>query len=140
MLAASLLAGAADKTGTITLDKVVYINAIYGINFDFSTPYNGNPYIQDRVRTYGNRTSGGCGAGSIWVLQPVEGSANYFVAECVSILGKVHFNDYSEYYHTLQMGFDYMDNVRGFAQSADDALQVLEYIHNYKVPEDIYAE
>ena len=38
LLAASLLAGAADKVGTLTLDKVIYINAIYGINVDFSIP------------------------------------------------------------------------------------------------------
>ena len=31
-LAASLLAAAADKTGSISLDKVVYINSVYGIN------------------------------------------------------------------------------------------------------------
>ena len=32
LLAASLLAAAADKSGTMTLDKVIYINSIYGIN------------------------------------------------------------------------------------------------------------
>lgn len=142
LLAASLLAAASDKTGTITLDEVIYINAIYGIvNFDFSIPYEGNPYLQDRARTYGNRSSGGCSKGNIWVLQPVVNRENYYVAECVSIMGKVHFNDYFEVYTIPEdMEFDYVDNVRGFAQSADDALQVLEYIHNYKVPEDIYAE
>lgn len=153
LLAASLLAGSADKTGTMTLDKVIYINSVYGINqngtlvdekgnsyFDFSVPYGGNPYIQDRARTYGTRNSGDCALGYIWVLQPVEGRENYYVTECVSILGEVHFNDYKEYYRTLGMGFDYLDNVRGFAQSADDALQALEFIHNYKVPEVLYAE
>ena len=139
LLAASLLAGAADKTGTLTLNKVIYINTIYDINVDFSVPYGGNPYIQDRVRTYGNRSSGDCRAGSIWVLQP-EATANHYVTQCVNLLGKVHFNDYHEYYSTIDVEYDYDDNVRGFAQSADDALQVLEYIHNYKVPEDIYAE
>ena len=143
LVAASLLAGAADKTGTMTLDKVVYINAIYGIEgVDFSS------YTQNRGETYGangRRTSGGCGAGVIWVLQPELDGANnvvpnHYVVECVNIMNKVHFNDYHESYTMPEtMEFDYLDNIRGFAQSADDALQVLEYIHNYKVPEDLYA-
>ena len=91
------------------------------------------------MRTYGNRSSGACRAGSIWVLQP-EATPNHYLAQCVNLLGKVHFNDYHEYYSTIDVEYDYDDNIRGFAQSADDALQVLEYIHNYKVPEDIYAE
>ena len=115
LLAASLLAGAGDKTGTITLDKVIYINSIYGINqlgtlvdehgntyFDFSIRDDGNPYWQDRPGTYGNRTSGGCGPGQIWVLQP-EAAANLYLAQCVNIMGKVHFNDYHEYYSTLDV-------------------------------------
>ena len=153
LLAASLLAGADDKTGTITLDKVIYINSIYGINqigslvdergnryFDFSVRDGGNPYWQDRPGTYGNRRSGACGAGWIWVLQPEIGVANHYISECVNIMNKVHFDNFHEIYTTVGLEFDYADNVRGFAQSSDDALQVLEYIHNYKVPEDLYAE
>ena len=34
---------------------------------------------------------------------------------------------------------EFTTNIRAFAKAADDALQVLEYIHNYRVPEDIYA-
>ena len=141
LLAASLLAGAADKTGTMTLDKVVYINAIYGIEgVDFSS------YTQNRGETYGYRTSGGCGGGVILVLQPeLDGSnnivPNHYVVECVNIMTTVHFNNYHEIYTLpLPREFDYNDNIRGFVQSSDDALQVLEFVHNYKVPEDLYAE
>ena len=154
LLAASLLAAAADKTGTITLDKVVYINSVYGINqvgtlldekgnkyFDFSNRDNGAPYSQDRAGTYGNRTSGeACDIGWIWVLQPTTTEFTY-LAQCVNIMNEVQFNDYHESYTLPEpREFDYISNVRGFVQSADDALQVLEYIHNYKVPEDLYAE
>ncbi len=142
LLAASLLAASADKGGTFTLDKVVYINAIYDINFDFSVPYGDEPYLQDRVRTYGNRSSGGCRNGWIWVLQPTGG--NNYSAMCKKILDSVHFTDMVEAYTTVEdadgnpLSYDFTDNVRGFAQSADDALRVIEYIHNYKVPEVLY--
>ena len=60
----------------------------------------------------------------------------------------VHFTDMEEAYTTvfeideygnpIPLAYDFIDNVRGFAQSADDALRVIEYIHNYKVPEVLY--
>jgi hypothetical protein len=171
MLAASLLAASADKGGTFTLDKVVYINSVYGINqagslqdevtgktyFDFSVPYGGEPYLQDRGRTYNNRSSGDCRQGWVWVLQPTGGVT--YSAMCIEIMAYensghnprtpgIHFTDMVEAYTTvfevdengdpIPLVRDFIDNVRGFAQSADDALQVIEYIHNYKVPEVLY--
>jgi len=175
--AASLLAAAADKTGTFTLDLVIYINSVYGINqagslpgevgdktyFDFRNRYvspagENQPYLQDRDRTYGIRSSGDCDPGEVWVLQPTR-VVNIYSAMCVEILAYensghaagvvgVHFTDMVEAYTTvfeedeagdlIPLEYDFIDNVRGFAQSADDALQVIEYIHNYKVPEVLY--
>lgn len=174
--AASLLAAAADKTGTFTLDKVVYINSVFGINqagslpgevadktyFDFRNRYvnpagENQPYLQDRGRTYGIRSSGDCRQGRVWVLQPTGGVT--YSAMCIEILAYensghnprvagVHFTDMEEAYTTvfeedengdpIPLVYDFIDNVRGFAQSADDALRVIEYIHNYKVPEVLY--
>ena len=171
LLAASLLAAAADKTGTITLDKVVYINSVYGINqigtltdqkgnkyFNFSNRDNGAPYSQDRAGTYSKRTSGGCGDGVVGVLQPDDENYITFTVDCVEILAYensgvphdptvagVHFTDLIEAYTTVRdengdlLEYDFINNVRGFAQAADDALQVIEYIHNYKIPEDLYG-
>lgn len=173
VLAASLLAAAADKTGSITLDKVMYINSIYGINqigtldpvveegetyFDFGVLSESEPY--DRAQTFGSRASGPCeglvGLGWIWVIQPEKDAAgvevpDHFVSTCIEILGyensghdpsvnAVHFTDMVEAYTTVELDFDFTDNVRAFVQAADDALQVLEYIHNYKVPEALYAD
>ena len=149
-----MLAAAADKTGTFTLDKVIYINSIYGINqlgdlvdekgttyFNFDNPNDGSPYVQNQNDTYTGRTSGEtCVPGEVWVLQPVGESTTLFEAQCVNILTTVQFTEFSESYDTLELSYDFDDNVRGFAKSADDALQVLEFIHNYKVPEDLYAE
>ena len=161
-LAASLLAAAADKTGSITLDKVVYINSIFGINqagsldgavegklyFDFGL------FAYARGGIFGQRSSGTCNDGSVWVLQPEQGVADHYVAQCMGILGydpdtnpdynSVRFVDMEEAYTTVldengdPLAYNFDGNVRGFAQAADDALQVLEYIHNYKVPEVLY--
>lgn len=47
-----------------------------------------------------------------------------WATDCMNILSEVHHLVGSE-----------SENVRGFVQAADDALQVIEYIHNYRVPE-----
>lgn len=161
LLAASLLAAAADKTGNITLDKLVYINSIYGINQLGSLPgevegktyYDFSLYAYDRTFTYTGRGDPECGLGWIWVLQPEKDALgmeipNHFVTVCMEILGyeaahdpavnAVHFLDMAEGYTTVPLIFDFIDNARGFTQACDDALQVIEYIHNYKVPEVLY--
>ena len=181
LLAASLLAAAADKTGSITLDKDVYINFIYGIN-QLGTLSDGEPdgsrtYFDFSDFTYGrsdifsSRSSGGCGPGWIYVLQPEADTDNdpstlHYITTCMDLLGydpdtaptynAVRFTNMAEVYYNaygpdgsplynstdvngadiLMYGFN--SNVRGFTQAADDALQVLEYIHNYKVPEVLY--
>lgn len=170
-LAASLLAAAADKSGSITLDVVVYINFIYGINqagsistgvegetyFDFGA-FSGNDSY-DREVTYGSRQSGTCDPGWIWVLQPEKDEngvevLNHFTSVCMEILGyeeahdpainAVHFTDMVEAYTTVfddnndPLEYNFTENVRAFTQACDDALRVIEYIHNYKVPEVLY--
>jgi hypothetical protein len=161
-LAASLLAAAADKTETINLDKVIYINSIYGINQAGSLPgevegktyFNFSSYNYDRAVIYANRSSGECETGWVWVLQPEldlvtgEEVLGHFVTMCMPILGydptstdpinAIRFIDMEESYTTVPYIYDFVDNVRAFAQAADDALQVIEYIHNYKVPEVLY--
>ena len=172
LLAASLLAAAADKTGSITLDKVVYINFIYGINqlgtlsdgqavprtyFDFGD------FGYDRRISYQNRGSQDCvdyGSSYVWVLQPevAEDGAevlNHFVTTCMDLLTYTEsdeFTDYNAVRYTMMtesyttvfdeygapLEYFFNANVRGFAQAADDALQVIEYIHNYKIPEVLY--
>lgn len=166
-LAASLLAAAADKGTTITLDKVVYINSIYGINQVGSliNPVTGNSYYDFRSFAYGrdgvyaNRGDDECSLGWVYVLQPesydVDGDpvTLHYITTCMDILGyeaahdtsinSVRFTDMEESYDTVTVDgagliYSFENNVRGFAQAADDALQVIEYIHNYKVPVVLY--
>lgn len=133
LLAASLLAAGGDKSGSITLDMVIYINSIYGINQEGSLPgeeegktyFDFSGYEYSREDIYGQRTGGGCGPGSVLVLVP---AGDLWAESCEVILDAVtHFSG------------NEIQNVRGFVQSADDALQVIEFIHNFRVPEELPA-
>ena len=75
----------------------------------------------------------------MWVLEQQTDPLVYH-ADCFGIMTKVMYVDYHDDYKTIGMTFTYDENIRGFAQAADDALQTLEYIHNYRVPVDLYAD
>lgn len=134
LLASSLLTGAADKTGTMTLDKVIYINSIFGINqlgtlpgeVDGVTYFDFREFSYDKGEVYGTqRGSMECrpNFGYIWVLRPADNTGLLWASDCLNILDEVH-----------HLRGDETMNVRGFTQAADDALQVLEYFHEYSVP------
>jgi hypothetical protein len=136
LLAASLLTGAADKTGTMTLDKVIYINSIFGINqlgtlpgeVDGVTYFDFREFAYDKGDVYGaQRGNMECrsnfGNGYMWALRPEGNTGQLWASDCLNILDEVHHMHGNE---TM--------NVRSFTQAADDALQVLEYIHEFSVP------
>ena len=132
LLAASLLAGAADKTGTLTLDAVIYINSIFGINqsgflqgetpdrtyFDFTF------FNYDRIAVYLSRHDSECSNGYAWTLALQDAAGVYWKAECQELLSVI-----SDYPQTE------FANVGAFVQAADDALRVIGFIHNFEVPE-----
>lgn len=111
---ASLFAAAADKTGTISVDTIVYMNSILGINtktdyYDFST------YTYDRLATWATATA------VVLVKQP-DGT---YIEQSVNL------------YDTIFKSTNWTDTTAGsaddFAQAADDYLQVLEFIHDNAV-------
>ncbi len=108
MLKASLLAAAADKTKTVTLDVLMYINAVLTVTPDLST------FDYVRSATYDDKM--------VTVL--VETTPGTYVATSVDLYTAV-FGD-KEYTTTLTGATD-------FAQAVDDALQVLEFIHDNEV-------
>ncbi len=119
----------------MTLDKVIYINSIYGINQLGTLPgeipgrtyYDFRAFAYDQPSVYGmQRGSPECtsGPGYVWVLQPMGTDGTTWAAACMSLLSEVH-----HMHVDMEMG-----NVRDFVQASDDALQVIEYIHNYRVP------
>lgn len=132
LLAASLLSGAADKTGTMTLDKVIYINSIVGINQIGTLPgevsgityFDFRGFSYNKAEVYGNqRGSMECSTSYVWVVRPADDTGLNWTNDCLNILDKVQHLRGNE-----------IMNVRAFTQAADDALQVLEYIHQYRVP------
>src|SRR5512143_1591821 len=109
---ASLLAAASDKYGSISVDTVVYMNSILGINsgttyYDFSTTN------YDRYTTWKNATA------TVLVLQP-NGS---YVPTVVNLYDAV-FNDTNWVDPTPTGGAD------DFATAADDYRAVIEFVHD----------
>jgi len=119
--ATSLLAAAADKTSTFNVDTLVYLNGILGINltttngviyssYDFTTDY-------DRSDVYAAKTA------EVLVPQPdgvtyVKTTVNIYDA----VFKSTDWND-----------ADTTGGADDFAQATDDALQVIEYIHDNAV-------
>jgi hypothetical protein len=108
---AALLAAAADKTGTITVDTVIYMNSILGINTG-TTYYDFSTYQYDRYTTWKDVTT------TVLVLQP-DGS---YLPTVVNI------------YDTVFASTNWVDSTAGgaddFATAANDYLQVIEFIHD----------
>jgi hypothetical protein len=116
--AASFLAAAADKTGTLTIDKVVDMNAILGVSGTL-TDASGKTYVDyssytyDRASVYSTKTA------DVLVKQ-ADGTYKVTTVSLYDVVFKS-----TQYTGT---------NVDAFATAANDALQVLEYIHNNPIP------
>lgn len=108
LLKASLLAAAADKTGQITLDTVMYINPIVSVTTNLGS------FKYDRSDTYSSVM--------VKVLLPNADGTVWTVTE-ISV--------YDAVFKQVDVT---VNGATGFAQAADDALQVLEFIHEYAVP------
>jgi len=151
---AAFLAAAADKTGDINIDMVVYLNSILGLNKVIGySEYDavGNPtsnaidysldpqYYNFRrvsgylpVDTFNARGDGG----SVWVLQ---GSSPTWTEQLVSIIGaqmdgQSIFDTYGQTPEGSPTNLSASENILGFVQQADDNLSVIEFIHTYQIP------
>ena len=130
LLAASLLAGAADKQGTISVDQLIYINSIYGINDAGSLPgevpektyFDFTGFVYDR-EIYRTRHDTSCGDGFAWTLMQQDDEGVFWRAICQDIMATVYGGEALV-----------IDNVSGFAHAAEDALRMIEFIHDYEVP------
>lgn len=135
-LAASCFAAGSDKTGTVDIDEVVYINGFmdclgcdpilneheYDFNNDNKFYWNfgdcdcqGNPYSYNRITTYNDRLI------KILVLAP-GGTYSY---ETVSVLEAMENRGLFMY----RWEGAPLTHVDGFAAAVDDAVQVLEFVH-----------
>ncbi len=111
---ASLLAAAADKYGTISIDTVIYMNSILGINTG-TTYYDFSTVNYDRYTTWKDATA--------TVLVKV---GDVFVPTVVNLYEAV-FNSTNWVDPTAVGGAD------DFATAADDYRAVIEFVHDNEV-------
>jgi hypothetical protein len=122
--AACFLAGAGDKGGSLSLDEVIYVNNFLGINDPSAGiyfPFTRMGYTYRRTNAYG-------GVEAALLQGPVAGShaVMFYADEHVNIMDKVFGNH----------GYESVDaGAREFAHAADDSLHVIDYIHNWALPE-----
>jgi len=114
----ALLAAAASKTGNVSLDMVVYLNTILGLNPVTTAGTRDyvdlSGYTYDRTAAY---TDPDGNPVTVTYLSDPDGDGNYtYVTE--SVLDAVFDGDDAS-----------GDGATGYALSADDALQVIEFIH-----------
>jgi hypothetical protein len=119
---AALLAAAGDKTGTISIDTVVYINSILGINTG-TTYYDFSDYQYDRATTWADATA------TVLVLDagdPADPADDVYRPTLVNLYDAV-FNNTTWTDPTTDGGAD------DFAAAANDYLQVIEFVHDNEV-------
>ena len=110
--ASSFLAAASDKTTTVTIDSVVYLNSILDINGTLPDGYvDYSTFNYDRASTY---------TGDITYLTDDGSGTGTYITVTEPIMTAV-FGD--EPYTSADGGVD------GFAQATDDARTLIEFIH-----------
>lgn len=117
-LAASAIAAASDKTGELTIDEIVGISSFVGVDDELASLVSSYDY--SRTDTYDNTM--------VWILSPVEdaeGNVTYVPTE-VDLLDVVDWNTVDA--ASIKDNSDYGIDV--FTQSADDAVQALEFVHD----------
>lgn len=128
-MAASFLAGAADKGSTFDIDELMYFNSILGLNSGDSYVDFGS-YAYDRVTTFSGVTA--------YVLV----SADITIEDPTGIM-KVYYEDEVD---ILSFAFDNLPftspltGARAFADSVNDAILVITYVHEFTVPEEVDVE
>lgn len=119
---AALLGASTDKTSALSIDEIIYLNNILGVNeinvatgtidyYDFST------YNYDRAATYDGVT--------VTYLADPDGDGTY---ETVTEPLMDAVFDGQDWTDTTTGGID------DFTQSADDSRAVIEFLHNVPVP------
>jgi len=149
---ATFLASAADKSGSITMDEIVYLNSILGINkvvgfsddgtinysknpvyFNFAT----NPYAYYREGTFTKRGQ------VVTEPDPVNDLPATYDGKVRVILGGeatgptpgVWSEIEKEIYPTIFSSVPYSGtNISGFTKMADDDVHTIGYIHTYQIP------
>ncbi|MBD3635485.1 MAG: hypothetical protein HUJ23_11340 [Methylophaga sp.] len=150
-LAASLLAAGSDKTASLTVDRVVTVSQFLEVDDELSTLLNSYVYDGSTI-TYGGTTT--------WINVQVDGMDTptdlsddiYQSVEVNLITGTTVTYDGEDIFvpgvsfelvpNTVDENSDGildandtsdLDGIDGFTQATDDALQVIEFVHDYSV-------
>jgi len=132
--AASFLAGAADKSGDIGIDEVIYLNSILGINTTETSPTDGSIIVTGYFNFGDSQYTRSANYDGVKasLLQPqldaATGALSYYVDKYVDIYTSVFDGDWDgeRYYSNMP--------IVNFVRAADDAVSVVFYIHNYELP------
>ena len=160
-----------NKTGMITVDHIVYLNSILGLNkvvgtnedetvdytlypqfYDFSgtAVYNRAAVVGSRPRL-DDRNGGDPNPGVVPVLVATEfivqnGSGDPVPGEeetisvwepvPVTLFESVSFREWDQGEDRLPNLETATFDIGGFAQSTDDNLSIIEYVHTFQIPEN----
>ena len=145
---ATFLASAADKSGSITMDEVVYLNSILGINKVVGTSADGtinysknpvyfnfatNPYVYYREATFAARGQAVKNPdGSVIIPATYDGNVRVILGgETTGVWSEIE----KEIYPTIFSSVSYSGtNISGFTKMADDDVHTIGYIHTYQIP------
>jgi hypothetical protein len=114
-LAASAIAAASDKTGELTIDEIVGISSFIGVSDELASYIPSFTY--DRVDTYTDV--------NVWVLEP-QPDGSYLPVE-KELLTAVDWNTVED--NSIKENTD--GGIDVFTQAADDAVQAIEYVHDF---------
>lgn len=124
-LAASALAASSDKTGDLTIDEVMLISSFLDVDDDLAT----------LVTDYSYDTQSAYAGEMVTVL--VETQPDVYELKTVPLLSNVEFNTIDRYYidddGDVESEHD-GEGIDAFVQAADDAVQVIEFVHDNTAP------
>lgn len=137
LIAASCFAAGSDKTGTVNIDEVVYINGFMDIGGNLldevgNEYFNFTSFSYDRFKVYEHRYI----QFHVWGYEswiPTIDEDGYSESPYIFSIGKLLQGDYEDVFGIMidvpewKSGFG--SNVTGFSVAVDDAVQVLDYIH-----------
>jgi len=135
-LAASAIAASSDKTGALTVDEIVLISSFMGVDDELGALVSGD-YTYDKDAAFAGEEA--------TILVDPEGDGTY-----ITVTGEVLnlMNEYSpDAFNVIQQPvvMDYpneadvqfeegLTGISLFTQAADDAVQVLEFVHDTSAP------
>ena len=118
LVASSALAAASDKTGTLTVDEVMYIAKFLDLDTELSSFVSSWNYERDDVYTDDVK---------VWILEGVDTDGDGVLD--VYYPKEVEINDVVTFNTVTQIVAD-GNGIDTFTQAADDSVQVLEYVHD----------